>query len=106
MKIYESPFMVGTVCSRSTCRIGTQTETGIDEGKYVVRNCFIITSPPPGQALLKMLDSEEDKAAFRNFHQSTRRNASEYLNHQHVHFNKVFIEDTLCILRSECGGTR
>jgi hypothetical protein len=88
--------MVSTVCSRSTCRSGNQTETGIDEGKYTVMNCFIITSPPPGQALLKMLDSEEDKGPFRNFRQSARRNASEYLNHQPVHFNKVFIEGTLC----------
>jgi len=41
------------LCSRSTYRIGTQTETGIDEGKYIVKNCFIIMSTPPGQAVLK-----------------------------------------------------
>ena len=106
MKTYESPFRACAICSRSTCRIGTQAETGIDDWKYIVRNCFIITSPPPGQALLKLLDSEEEEekeeeeeeeGAFGNFHQSTRCNASEYLNHQPVHFIRVSIEDTLCM---------
>ena len=44
-----------------------------------------------------MLDSEEeDNGAFRNFQQPIWGNFSKHMNHQPVHFNKVFIENTSC----------
>ena len=55
MKTYESSSRVGSVCRRPTCRndrrMGTQTETGKDEGKYTVRIHFIVMSPLQGQAV-------------------------------------------------------